>query len=58
MWNFTKVKLVTKIEKSRKLSFILELWYLASYCYCGDFFFTDFFQNNGFKKSSNMALSD
>ena len=49
-----KRKLVTKIKKPNELYFGTLL--LASYCYCGDKAHnTDFFQNTGFKESSNMA---
>ena len=51
----TNAKLVTKIKKHDQLYFGTLV--LASYCYCGDNAWNmDFFQNTGFKESSNMAL--
>ena len=51
----TKVKLVTKIKKHNQL--YLGTLLLVSYFYCGDNGWnTDFFQNTGFKESSNMVL--
>ena len=51
----TKVKLVMKIKKHNQLYFGTLV--IASYCYCGDKVQnTDFFQDTGFKESSNMTL--